>query len=124
MDFMEAIRSGLSRYVDFGTRSSRSEYWFWTLFVIVGQIALAILAGIFGAIGLGALGGILYAIFYLGILLPSLAVSIRRLHDLGKTGWLILIAFIPIIGPIFLIVWFVTAGEESENRFGANPLGA
>ena len=117
MGFIESINSGFARYVDFSARSSRSEYWFWTLFVILGEIVLSILAGI-----LGTLVSILLFVFVIGVFIPSLAVSIRRLHDVGKSGWWIFIALIPIIGTIILLVWFVSAGEEDDNAWGANPL--
>jgi uncharacterized membrane protein YhaH (DUF805 family) len=123
MGFTDAIRSGIQRYTDFSTRSSRSEFWFWQLGIFIGYIALAIIIGILSFIGLGFIGGILYVIFALGIIIPSIAVAVRRLHDVSKSGWWVLISLIPVIGTIILIIWAVTAGHADENEWGANPLG-
>jgi len=115
MNFSAAIQSGFNRYVDFSGRSSRSEVWWWLLFSIIAQLVAAVLDGAGSA-------GILIIIIYLGLLLPTLAVQVRRLHDLDRSGWWILISFIPILGAIILLVWFCTKGTEGENRFGADPL--
>jgi uncharacterized membrane protein YhaH (DUF805 family) len=67
-------------------------------------------------------GGILGSIFALLVFIPSIAIGCRRLHDIDKSGWWLLIALIPLIGWGFLLYWFVKRGDDSENRFGANPL--
>jgi uncharacterized membrane protein YhaH (DUF805 family) len=116
MGFGEAISSGFSNYVNFSGRACRSEYWFWTLFVVIADIvALAIDA----AIGIQVVSGL----FGLAVLLPGIAVALRRLHDLDRTGWWIFIWFIPIVGWIILIIWFCTKGTDGPNRFGPDPLG-
>jgi uncharacterized membrane protein YhaH (DUF805 family) len=115
MDFMQAISSGFQNYVNFSGRAIRSEYWWWILFTVL----LAVVASIIDA----ALGiGILAAIATLGTLLPSLGLAVRRLHDLDKSGWWVLLALIPLIGPIILIVWFCGRGTVGSNRFGPDPL--
>ena len=96
MNFGEAISSGFNRYVDFEGRSSRSEYWWWTLYAILVNIAatvidLAIFATDFGAAS---------AIAALGLILPGTAVAVRRLHDLGKSGWWLLLIFEPVNGAV------------------------
>ena len=117
MGFTDAVKSGFQRYFDFATRSSRSEYWFWALFVFIAGIVLGIVdAIIFG--DSSVLGGL----FALGTLIPGIAVGVRRLHDLGRSGWFFLLVLIPIVGWIILIIWFVTAGNDDENQWGANPL--
>ena len=117
MGFTDAIKSGFQRYFDFATRSSRSEYWFWALFVFIAGIVLGIVdAIIFG--DSSVLGGL----FALGTLIPGIAVGVRRLHDLGRSGWFFLLVLIPIVGWIILLIWFVTAGNEGDNQWGDNPL--
>jgi uncharacterized membrane protein YhaH (DUF805 family) len=121
MNFTEAISSGFQNYVNFSGRAQRSAYWYWTLFAFIASaIALAIDALIFGVNLEGGLN-IVQTIVGLALLLPSLAVSIRRLHDLDRTGWWILIALTG-IGAILLIIWYVMKGTDGPNRFGPDPL--
>lgn len=117
MSFQEAISSGLSRYIDFKTRSSRSEYWFWVLFVIL----LSIVAGVIDNLLFGS--SILGTLVTLGLLVPGIAVGVRRLHDIDRSGWWYLIALIPLIGALVLIYWFVQPGTPGSNEYGDNPLG-
>jgi uncharacterized membrane protein YhaH (DUF805 family) len=116
MGFGQAISSGFSNYVNFSNRASRSEYWFWVLFVLIADVvAIAIDA----AIGMQ----IVSSLFGLAVLLPGLAVTVRRLHDLDRTGWWIFLGLIPLVGAIILIIWFCSKGTDGQNRFGADPLG-
>lgn len=115
--FADVIRTVFSRYVKFSGRARRSEYWYWVLFLILVSIALAIIDGmIFGFEQNDA--AILGPIFSLGTFLPSLGVAFRRMHDLGKSAWWLLIGFIPLIGSLVLIYWFAQRGDEGPNRFG------
>ena len=114
MGFADAIKSGFNKYVTFSGRAPRSEYWFWTLFTIIASIVAGIIDAV---IGLGFVG----TLVSLGLFLPSLAVAVRRLHDIDRTGWWVLIAF-TIIGIILLIVWDCTKGTSGPNRYGADPL--
>ena len=116
MGFVDAVKSGFTGYVDFRGRSSRSEYWWFLLFYIIVIIALSIL-DISGA-------GVLVAVGYLAFLLPTIAVQVRRLHDIDRSGWWILITFVPIVGAIVLLVWYCTKGSNGSNRFGQDPLGS
>jgi uncharacterized membrane protein YhaH (DUF805 family) len=116
MGFGQAISSGFSNYVNFSDRACRSEYWFWFLFVIIGDI---VTYGIDYAIGAQVTG----ALFGLAVLIPGIAIAVRRLHDLDRSGWWILLWFIPIVGWIILLIWFCTRGTEGSNRFGPDPLG-
>ena len=120
MDFGQAIASGFQGYVRFAGRSSRSEYWFWVLFVLIAAgIAGVLDAFLFpGSVKVG----LIRLIWTLAVILPGIAVSVRRLHDIGKPGWWYLLVLIPIIGWIILIVWACRSGDEGDNRFGANPL--
>lgn len=114
MSFTDAIRDGFSKYVTFSGRSSRSAYWWWYLFCI---IALIVAYAIDMAIGSG---GVIYALVAIALLLPNLAVTVRRLHDTGRSGWWILIGLIPIVGGIVLLV-FMLLGSEPPNKWGNGP---
>ena len=120
MGFVTAIKSCFRQYVGFGGRAPRSEYWYFFLFHVVVLFVLAIVDSLlFGmAAGLAPLS----TLFVLGMILPSLAVGIRRLHDIDRTGWWVLLWFVPIVGIIVLLVFFVQRGTSGANRFGADPL--
>ena len=118
MNFTQAISSGFNRYFDFRTRSSRSEYWYWTLFSIVVSVAAAVLdALIFGGVA------ILDTISSFALLIPGIAVAARRLHDINRTAWWILIAF-TIIGILLLLYWYIQPGNRGDNDYGPDPLRA
>jgi len=121
MNFGQAITSGFSHYVTFSGRAFRSEYWLWALFIAIGGLATAILdSAVFGYDpGASPLNGI----FDLITFLPSLAIAARRLHDIDRTAWWLLLA-LTIIGSILLIVWFCFKGTPGPNRFGPDPLGS
>jgi uncharacterized membrane protein YhaH (DUF805 family) len=119
MNFVEAIKSGFHNYVKFSGRAARSEYWYWTLFSILVAIASTLLDfALFPRLEMSPIN----TIAELALLLPSWGVSIRRLHDLDRTGWWLLIVF-TVIGIILLIVWFCMRGTGGPNRFGPDPLG-
>jgi uncharacterized membrane protein YhaH (DUF805 family) len=114
MTFQEAIKDGFGKYVQFSGRSSRSAYWYWVLFEI--------LAGVVGEIVDAILGtGVIVAILLsLALFLPGIAVAIRRLHDTGRTGWWLLLWFLPFIGPIVLLVFYLLK-SDGPNKYGAGP---
>ncbi|MFJ3909142.1 uncharacterized membrane protein YhaH (DUF805 family) [Streptomyces sp. 2132.2] len=105
----------LKKYAVFSGRARRQEYWMFFLFNLGAAIILAIVDGALGTYPL------LYGIYALAVLLPSLAVAIRRLHDTGKSGWWLLIALVPLIGGIWLIVLMATEGQAQPNEYGPNP---
>lgn len=109
----------LKNYVNFEGRARRKEYWMFFLFNLIISFVIGIVDGIVG-LKVGFMGtlGLLYS---LGILLPSIAVGTRRLHDIDKSGWWQLIGLIPLIGVIVLIVWYASEGNTGSNRFGADP---
>jgi uncharacterized membrane protein YhaH (DUF805 family) len=111
----------VKRFADFSGRSQRAEYWYFVLFNFIISFVLGFVDGLAGTIisetGLGILG-ILYGLF---ILIPSISVGVRRLHDTGRSGWWLLIGLIPIIGAIVLIIFFVQDSQPDENTYGPNP---
>lgn len=137
MGFGEAVRTFFQRYTDFQGRSRRSEYWWVVLavalfFGVAGGLA-AVLGGISGGGDLNPIGMLLFGILalaYLAIIIPMIALGVRRFHDLNQTGWLmlvfILLSAIPLVGllaSIGQIVWFAMPGTTGPNKYGADPKG-
>ncbi len=114
----------LKKYAVFNGRARRKEYWYFFLFNIIISIVLAVIDGVTGSFspeaGMGLLGGI----YMLAVLIPGIAVSVRRLHDTERSGWWILIGLIPLIGAIVLIVFMVQDSKPGQNQYGANPKDA
>jgi uncharacterized membrane protein YhaH (DUF805 family) len=110
----------LKKYAVFSGRAQRKEYWMFFLFNIIIAILLGIIEVVIG-ISPDADESILANIYSLAILLPSLAVSVRRLHDIGRSGWWLLIGLIPLIGVIVLFVFAVQDGQPGPNQYGPNP---
>lgn len=104
-------------YFNFTGRATRLHYW---MFVGFNLIAVFVLAFVDALLGMKVSGdtGVLSSLYILAVLIPGLAVAIRRLHDTGRSGWWFLIVFVPFVGSIILIVFFVLAGEPGVNRFG------
>ena len=118
MGFTEAISSGFRNYVNFSGRASRSEYWFWTLFTIIVSIVTALIdLALFRDSGISPLN----SLASLGMFLPSLAVAARRLHDIDRTAWWLLLLLTG-IGIIVLIIFYCLRGTSGPNRFGQDPL--
>jgi len=119
MSFVQAITSGFQNYVNFSGRAARSEYWYWTLFSILASIAGTLIdTALFRSMDISPI----QSLVGLALFLPGLAVSVRRLHDLDRTGWWFLLVF-TIIGAIVLLVWDCMKGTTGPNRFGPDPLG-
>ena len=121
MNMIEAVKAVFSNYATFSGRARRAEYWWFVLFNLIVSAVLALLFG--NGHGMGG-GGMINSLWSLAVLLPSLAVGARRLHDIDRSGWWLLIGFIPLIGLIVLIVFFATRGTAGPNRFGTDPLQA
>lgn len=108
-------------YADFNGRARREEYWMFTLFNLIFSIVISLIfTGIGFAIDVPAIAAITY-VYTLALLIPSLAVLVRRLHDVGKSGWFFLISLIPLIGPIYILVLLCTDSENGTNKWGDNP---
>ncbi|MEU1395649.1 DUF805 domain-containing protein [Micromonospora zamorensis] len=122
MSFIAAVKSVFSQYVGFTGRARRSEYWWFALFAVIVGIVAAILDS---ALGLtfenGSTTGFIGLVVNLALLLPTLAVAVRRLHDTDRTGWWVLIGLVPLVGAIVLIVFFVSDSTHGANRFGPSP---
>jgi len=114
MSFGQAISTCFSKYVTFDGRAARPEYWYWVLFAVVASLVLAIIDHALSF-------GVLQILFVLATFLPGLAVLIRRLHDVDRSGWWWLIAFVPVVGVILLIVWLCQPGTPGPNRFAPAP---
>lgn len=119
--FVEALRLGFSNYVRFQGRSSRGAYWWWFLWMaIFSAVAAAADAALSPAGAAAAGGGPVTGIFGLVVFLPGLALAVRRLHDIGRSGWWVLLLLVPVIGILVLIYWYAQPGERAPNRFGAD----
>ena len=109
MNFVQSVGSGFKGYADFSGRASRAEFWWWMLFSSLSGVVSVALDIVLSA------DPLICTVVLLAILSPSVAVSVRRLHDLDKSGWWFLIGFIPIIGAITLIFWYTKSGTASDN---------
>ncbi|MYH57476.1 MAG: DUF805 domain-containing protein [Boseongicola sp. SB0675_bin_26] len=118
MTFTQAVKTCFRKYADFSGRATRPEWWYFFLFCILVQLALGFAEGLFRDLSNPHDDAILPVLFYLAILLPSLAVGARRLHDIDRSGWWQLVWVVPVLGWILLLYWYVKPGTKSENRFG------
>lgn len=110
---MEYFIGALKKYADFTGRARRKEYWMFFLFIVIFSVVVGIVDGMLGI-------SVLSLIYGLALLIPSLSIGARRLHDTGRTGWWQLISLIPVIGSIVLIVFYVQDSHD-DNDYGANP---
>lgn len=127
MGFTAAVIACFSKYATFAGRARRAEFWWFALFNFGVMLILS-------AIAMGSLrsrGGMMDGgpnpvgtLYWLAVFLPSLAVAVRRLHDTDRSGWWVLLQFLPVIGPLVLIWFFATPGTAGPNRFGPDPLSA
>lgn len=115
---MNYYLSVLKKYAVFSGRSQRAEYWYFVLFNLIISIVLGIISTV-----VGDDSGILGMLYSLALLIPGIAVGVRRLHDIGKSGWMLLIGLIPLIGGIWLIVLLATDSKPGNNKYGPNPKG-
>ncbi|MDP3403630.1 MAG: DUF805 domain-containing protein [Brevundimonas sp.] len=115
------------RYVDFGGRSDRKEFWYYFLFYLIVSAMLSVLDRAVFPSALDVDGDLLQpltSIFAIGSLVPNISVSVRRLHDTGRSGWWALLWLIPIFGWLMLLIWFSQKGQPGLNAYGAAPSGS
>ena len=105
----------LKKYAVFSGRARRKEFWMFFLFNIIIAVVLGVIEGLIGGYG------IISTLYSLAVLIPGIAVSVRRLHDISRSGWWVLIGLVPIIGAIVLIVFMVQDSQPGENQYGRNP---
>lgn len=111
----------LENYANFNGRARRSEYWYFALANLILVIIAMVLDNVLGIAFAGIGYGPIYGLLALATIVPSIAVGVRRLHDVNKSGWFYLIAFVPFIGAIWLLVLFCTEGTAGENQYGPDP---
>jgi uncharacterized membrane protein YhaH (DUF805 family) len=111
----------LSKYAVFEGRARRREYWYFILFNILISIVLMIIDRVVGTFSAAAGAGLLSGLYMLAVMIPSLAVAVRRLHDTNRSGWWFLIVLIPFIGALVLLIFFVQDGQPGGNQYGPNP---
>ena len=109
--YLKVVRDN---YANFNGRASRQEYWMFFLFNVIFAFVAGFVDGFFGL-------GFLYLLYVLAVFIPGLAVGVRRLHDVGKSGWFLLISLIPLVGAIWLIVLVASKSNPGENQYGTEP---
>ncbi|MBS45957.1 MAG: DUF805 domain-containing protein [Nocardioides sp.] len=115
MSFTDAVSSVLKNATNFPGRARRSEYWYFFLAVILAEIVIGIVYAVSDTLGI-----VLYVVLVLAIIVPTLALSIRRLHDTDRTGWWLLIGLVP-FGGLVLLVFYVLDGTPGPNKYGPSP---
>ena len=119
------LRVMRDNYANFNGRARRKEYWMFTLFfmlfLLVPSFVFGLLIGMFASETVLISGGIILAALYFIHLVPALAVTVRRLHDTGKSGWLYLLALIPYIGSLIIFIFTVIKGDRGDNKYGPDP---
>lgn len=113
--------TAMKKYVDFSGRARRTEHWMFALFNFIFAIVAIVFDMLLGTASEEAGFGLFYGLFCLAILLPTWSVTVRRLHDIGKSGWWIFISLIPFIGGIWLLILTLTDSQPGTNEYGANP---
>lgn len=114
-NMIDAVTVCFQKYTTFDGRATRGEFWWFALAAFLGSLILSIITSVIGL-------GVLSMVYSLAILVPSIAVGVRRLHDLNKPGMLYLVILIPLLGALYLIYLFIQEGTKGENEYGADPL--
>lgn len=118
---MEWYLKVIKQYADFNGRARRKEYWMFILFNMIFSIVAMIVDNVLGITFAGIPYGPLYIFYGIAMFIPGLAVSVRRLHDINKSGWMMFVVLIPFAGAIWLLVLYCTEGTQGENQYGDNP---
>ena len=118
--FLNVIKKDICSLTDYKTRSRRNEYFYWYLASVLASLIIAIIVGFIMEF-VSILGEIIISLFLIFIFVVSLPLGIRRLHDIGKSTWFILIGLIPIVGQIILLVFFCKDSHKERNKWGESP---
>lgn len=118
---MNWVKTVFRKYATFQGRAQRAEYWYFVLFYVVVYTVLGFLDGSLSRPADEPSWGLLSGVFALATLVPSIAVSVRRLHDTNRSGWWMLVMFVPLIGQLVMLIFMVLDGTPGDNRFGPNP---
>jgi uncharacterized membrane protein YhaH (DUF805 family) len=118
---MDWYLQALKKYTVFTGRARRKEYWFFVLFNILISAALGIVDYFTGTYSAAYGTGLLGALYALGVILPAIAVTVRRLHDTGRSGWWFWIVLVPVVGGIVLLVFMLLEGQPGDNAYGPSP---
>lgn len=118
---MKYYLKALKNYALFSGRARRKEFWMFVLFNMLFSFAAVLIDNLIGTANEELGYGIIYGLYVLAVLIPGISLTVRRLHDVGKSGWFYFIALIPFIGAIWLLVLLCTDGNAGENKYGANP---
>jgi len=128
MDIQDAVKTRFQSYLTFQGRAPRSEYWFYTLFVLLAVCVINMVYLTLGTALEFASKHTLYLYSFITICVatcfPLIPLTVRRLHDKGRSGWWYLLTFVPVIGATILIIWFCQKGTEGPNDYGPDPLTA
>ena len=114
---MKWFMAALKKYADFSGRAQRSEFWFFILFLLIILIVLGVIDSVVGT------NGILAGIGLLGLIIPSISVAVRRLHDIDKSGWFYFVQLIPAVGGFIFLYFMIKDGTPGSNQYGNNPKG-
>lgn len=124
VSFVEAVKRGLQNYCNFDGRASRSEFWWFQLFILIVSFPFSFLANMFLQFDMETAGIVFQVITYiinLALFLPSLGLQVRRLHDINKSGWFVLLGLVCCVGWIILLVWEIKDSDPVENEYGPVP---
>jgi len=110
-----------NRYAEFGGRARRKEFWYFVLMNIIIVVGFSFIDGLLGTYGSNTGLGLLSGIYFIAVLIPAIAVSVRRLHDSSLSGFWILLSFVPMIGTLILVILYVRDSTPEENKFGPDP---
>jgi uncharacterized membrane protein YhaH (DUF805 family) len=119
---LDAVRSVYRKYADFSGRATRSEFWLVWLFHSLAIVVLSFAAAAAGS--MASIANTAIGVFVLGSIIPTLALTVRRLHDTGRSGWWLLLGFVPVIGGLILLFWYMLPSTPGPNRFDAPPMPA
>ena len=124
-DFQGSVRIVLEKFADFTGRAPRSEFWWWVLFTVILDIGVSIIGALLDLV----FGGhfmlhLLRLLLALALIVPGLAVAVRRMHDSDRSGWWLLVGLVPVIGWVVVLVFYCLPGTPGSNRFGSDPLTA